>query len=149
MAVSDETKQAVISALDGSGLSESLIEAVLNRLDSFGYEVTESEAWAVGFAMQKAANTIRNECNVNDIPEGLTQVYVDMACGDFLYAKKQTGQLTLGDLDLSGAVTSIKEGDTQVSFDAAGSDSDKLDSFLNALMNGGKDELVCYRRIRW
>lgn len=149
MALTDETKQAVITALDTTSLSESFIEAVLNRLDSFGYEIKESDAWMIGFAMQKVESTIRNECNISEIPDGLFHIAVDMVCGEFLLAKKQTGQLELGDLDLTGAISSIKEGDTQVNFNGDESDSDKVDSLLNYLLNNGKGELVCYRKIRW
>lgn len=149
MALTDETKQVVITALDTTSLSESFIEAVLNRLDSFGYEIKESDAWMIGFAMQKVESTIRNECNISEIPDGLFHIAVDMVCGEFLLAKKQTGQLELGDLDLTGAISSIKEGDTQVNFNGDESDSDKVDSLLNYLLNNGKGELVCYRKIRW
>ena len=41
MALTDETKQSIITALDTSSLDESFIEAVLKRLDSFGYEIKE------------------------------------------------------------------------------------------------------------
>ena len=74
---------------------------------------------------------------------------MDMSCGEFLFAKKQTGQLEIGDLDLTGAISSIKEGDTQVNFNGDESDSDKVDILLNYLLNSGKGELVCYRKIRW
>ena len=143
MALTDETKQSIITALDTS-LDESFIEAVLKRLDSFGYEIKESDAWMIGFAMQKVENTIKNECNISEIPDGLFHTAVDMSCGEFLFAKKQTGQLEIGDLDLS-----IKEGDTQVNFNGDESDSDKVDSMLNYLLNNGKGELVCYRKISW
>ena len=72
-----------------------------------------------------------------------------MSCGELLFAKKQTGQLEIGDLDLTGAISSIKEGDTQVNFNGDESDSDKVDSLLNYFLNSGKGELVCYRKIRW
>lgn len=149
MALTDEIKQAIITALDTSSLSESFIEAVLKRLDSFGYEIKESDAWMMGFAMQKVENTIKNECNISEIPDGLFHTAADMSCGEFLFAKKQTGQLEIGDLDLTGAISSIKEGDTQVNFNGDESDSDKVDSLLNYLLNSGKGELVCYRKIRW
>ena len=149
MALTDETKQAIITALDTSSLSESFIETILNRLDSFGYEIKESDAWMIGFAMQKVENTIKNECNISEIPDGLFHTAVDMSCGEFLFAKKQIGQLEIGDLDLTGAISSIKEGDTQVNFNSDESDSDKVDSLLNYLLNNGKGELVCYRKIRW
>lgn len=149
MVLTDETKQSIFTALNTSSLSESFIEMVLNRLDSLGYVVKEADAWMIGFAMQKVENTIKNECNISEIPDGLIHKAADMACGEFLFAKKQTGQLEIGDLDLTGAIASIKEGDTQVNFNGDESDSDKVDVILNHLMNSGKGELVCYRRIRW
>jgi len=148
MALTDATKQSIITALKSS-LDETLIEMVLKRLDSFGYEVKESDAWMIGFAMKKVENTILNECNISEIPDELNHTAVDMACGEFLLGKKQTGQLELGDLDLNGAIKSIKEGDTQVTMDESESDSDKVDSLINYLMNNGRGDLVCFRRIRW
>ena len=149
MALTDETKQSIITALDTSSLDESFIEAVLKRLDSFGYEIKESDAWMIGFAMQKVENTIKNECNISEIPDGLFHTAVDMSCGEFLLAKKQTGQLELGDLDLTGAISSIKEGDTQINFDAGSSDESRFNQLVNYLMNQGEGDLICFRKIRW
>lgn len=149
MALTDETKQSIITALNSTSLSESFIEMVLNRLDSFGYQVKESDAWMIGFAMQKVESSIKNECNISEIPDGLIHTAVDMVCGEILLAKKQTGQLELGDLDFNGAVTSIKEGDTQVNFNSDESDSDKIDQFINFLLNNGRGDLVCYRKMQW
>ena len=149
MALTDETKQSIITALDTSSLDESFIEAVLKRLDSFGYEIKESDAWMIGFAMQKVENTIKNECNISEIPDGLFHTAADMSCGEFLFAKKQTGQLEIGDLDLTGAISSIKEGDTQINFDAGSSDESRFNQLVNYLMNQGEGDLICFRKIRW
>ena len=148
MALTDETKQSIITALDTS-LDGHFIEDVLKRLDSFGYEIKESDAWMIGFAMQKVENTIKNECNISEIPDGLFHTAVDMSCGEFLLAKKQTGQLELGDLDLTGALSSIKEGDTQINFDAGSSDESRFNQLVNYLMNQGEGDLICFRKIRW
>ena len=148
MALTDETKQSIITALDTS-LDEFFIEVFLKRLDSFGYTIKDSDVWMMGFITQKVTNTIKNECNVSKIPDELFYIAVDMACGEFLLAKKQTGQLDISNLDLTDAISSIKEGDTQVNFNRDESDSDKIDSLLNYLLDRGKGELVCYRKIRW
>ena len=85
----------------------------------------------------------------------ICKVSVGSRCSDAcrlfkgIAAKKQTGQLEIGDLDLTGAISSIKEGDTQVNFNGDESDSDKVDTLLNYLLNSRKGELVCYRKIRW
>lgn len=149
MVLSTELKQSIITALNTTSLSESFIEMVLNRLDSLGYTVKEADAWMIGFAMQKVENTIKNECNISEIPDGLIHKAADMACGEFLFAKKQTGQLEIGDLDLTGAISSIKEGDTQINFDAGSSDESRFNQLVNYLMNQGEGDLICFRKIRW
>lgn len=147
MTLTNETLQTIKTAL-AFGLDEILIEDVLKRLDSFGYEVKGADAWMIGFAMQKVENHINNECNTSKIPDGLHQAAVDRTCGEFLFAKKQTGQLEISNLDLNGAVSSIKEGDAQVNFTDE-SDEDRFNSFLNVLMNEGNGDFVCYRKMRW
>lgn len=132
-----------------SCLSEPFNEAVLKRLSSFGYEVTNEDDWMIQFASEKVANNIKNSCNVVSIPDGLFHVAVDATCGEFLLAMKQTGRLNLSDLDLNGVVTSIKEGDIQVNFASGQSDEEKLNSFLNYLLHAKDGELVCYRKLKW
>lgn len=123
-------------------------ESITERLKSFGYEVTEDDDWMLTFCMEKVTKTIMIQCNVSTIPENLNPTAIDMVCGEFLQIKKQTGQLQMGDLDLSGVVTSIKQGDTSVSFDSGTSDEEKVDTLIAYLMNG-KDDLLCYRRMYW
>lgn len=123
-------------------------QAVAERLKSFGYEVADDDDWMLTFCMETVTKTIMNQCNVSTIPEGLIPTAIDMTCGEFLFAKKQTGQLQIGDLDLSGAVTSISQGDTSVSFDSGMSDEEKLNALISYLM-GRKGDLVCYRRMYW
>lgn len=144
----EETMIKAFQSKLGSYLNSDLVEEVLKRLDSFGYTVKDTDDWLLGFAIQKARSSIENECNTSGIPDGLGKIAVDMACGEFLLTKKQTGQLELGDLDLTGVVSSIKEGDTQINF-GGGSDEEKVQSLINYLLTYGKGELVCYRRIRW
>jgi len=121
---------------------------ITERLKSFGYEITEDDDWMLTFCMEKVTKTIMNQCNVSTIPENLIPTAIDMTCGEFLLIKKRTGQLQIGGLDLSGVVTSIKQGDTSVSFDSGMSDEEKIDTLIAYLMNG-KDDLLCYRRMYW
>lgn len=132
-----------------TSLSESFIESVLKRLVSFGYDLKEDDGWVICFAMQKVENHIKNSCNTTDIPDGLFHVAVDMVCGEFFFAKKQTGKLELIDLDLNGAIASISEGDTTVSFVTSVSTEDQFNSFLNYLLHNGEGDFVCYRRLKW
>lgn len=132
-----------------NGLSDAYIEAALNRLVSFGYCLKEDDDWAICFAMNKTENRIKNSCNTTSIPDGLFYIAVDMACGEFLFSKKQTGKLKLTDMDLTGAVETISEGDTSITFAAGASDEDKLNVFINYLLHNKEGEFVCYRQLKW
>ena len=138
----------ILTVMTKTSLSESFYEAVLKRLVSFGYTLKEDDSWLICFAIQKVENHIKNSCNTTDVPDGLFNVAVDMVCGEFLFTKKQTGQLEIADLDFDGAFTSIKEGDTQVNFGGS-SDEEKFDQMVNYLLHHGEGDFVCYRKIRW
>lgn len=138
----------ILTVMTKTSLSESFYEAVLKRLVSFGYTLKEDDSWLICFAMQKVENHIKNSCNTTGVPDGLFNVAVDMVCGEFLFTKKQTGQLEIADLDFDGAFTSIKEGDTQVNFGGS-SDEEKFDQMVNYLLHHGEGDFVCYRKIRW
>lgn len=125
------------------------IETITKRLESLGYEVMDSDEWVLIFCMEVVKNDISNQCNMPTIPEGLVPSAIDMVCGRFLFEMRQSGRLYLGDLDLDGAVTSIKEGDTQINFDAGSSDESRFNQLVNYLMNQGEGDLICFRKIRW
>ena len=119
---------------------------VVRRLKSLGYIVVPADNMIVECLIGKVTNTIRNECNVDTIPEGLRHVAVDMVCGEFLLAKKGSGQLDGFDVD--AAVKQIHEGDTTITF-AVADNSVTIDGLIDFLMNSGKSQFVTYRRMRW
>jgi hypothetical protein len=124
-----------------------VFEDVVQRLASFGYTVDETvDTWVLNFCIDKVTNTILNLCNIDSIPDGLHQIAVDMVCGEFLSGKKGSGQLD--GIDAAGAIKSIKEGDTQITY-AVSDDSITLDSLIDMLLNRGKSEFVRYRRLVW
>lgn len=139
----------ILTIMTNTSLSESFFEAVLKRLVSLGYTLEADDGWAICFAMQSVENHIKSSCNVSKIPDGLFNVAVDRVCGEFLFAKKQTGQLSIEGLDFNGAITSITEGDTSVSFASGASDDDKFNQLVNYLMTKGDGDFVCYRKLRW
>lgn len=133
--------------MESSTITEKFIELVISRLESLTYAIVEGDVFALAFTMQTVESTIRNSCNTASIPDGLTFIAVDMVCGQFLIQKKQTNSLGES-FNLDTAIKSIKLGDVNVSMSDA-SDESKLDWLFSYLMNHGKDEFVCYRRIRW
>ena len=65
-----------------------MLERVKKRLESFGYALKDGDEAALAFSIQKVENTIKNDCNVSSVPEGLEMIAIDMAAGEFLSAKK-------------------------------------------------------------
>lgn len=150
--MSDETIRALIDTITAymtSNLPDTLYELVLRRLETFGYVVTEADAFAIAFSVQKSELNIRNDCNITEIPEELFPTLCDMACGDFLAVKYQTGKLDIEGLDLDGALASVSEGDVSISFDKSTTGDGKFTALLFALSDAGRGNLECYRKIKW
>lgn len=130
-----------------------MFEAVIARLASFGYEVLEADYPALRFDIDKVTWTIKNDCNVSEIPEGLAHIAVDMVCGYFLQNKKVTSPDDIESLiDFGSAVIKqIQTGDTNTVWERSGSTSSeqRFDAFCDYLINYGRDEFSCYRRLRW
>lgn len=129
-----------------------MLDMVKERLQSFGYEIQDGDEIILNFSIQKVENTIKNDCNVSSIPDGLVNIAVDMAVGEFLTAKKTFAPDSIAGLDLDFAVKQIQTGDTNTVF-ATGEGSltaeQRLNNFLNYLLTYGRDQFSCYRKIRW
>ena len=132
-----------------TSLTEDFFEMLLNRLVSFGYTLQEGDCFEICFNSQKVENHIKNNCNINAVPEGLYEIAVDRICGEFFFGRHQTGSLVIADLDLDGMFSSIKEGDTQVNFSSDSSEEAKFNSLVQTLRESGEGDLVCYRKIKW
>ena len=148
MALDDATISTLTESINKI-IESSLTESVLKRLDSFGYTPSEDDVFVIGFSVQKIENSIKNDCNVSEVPEGLLNIAVDMVCGEILSVKYKTGQLELSSLDLDGALASVTVGGASVSFDNNTSDDGKLNTLVQLLQNSGRGEFACYRSIKW
>ena len=124
----------------------------MKRLEGFGYKLKAGDKAVLKFAVEKVTNTIKNECNVSMVPDGLMNIAVDMAAGEFLGAKKAFSAAEIEGLNLEIAVKQIQVGDTNTVF-AVGEGSlprvQGFDLFVEHLLNYGRGELACYRKIRW
>lgn len=148
MALSKETISTLTEKI-AEVYESSLTELVLLRLDSFGYEPTEDDVFIISFSVQKVENSIMNDCNITEIPEGLMNVAVDMVCGEILGTLYRIGKLNMTSLDLDGAIASVSAGDTSVSFDSTTGDNGKFMTLLSLLTDGGRGDFACYRQIKW
>lgn len=129
-----------------------MLERIKERLQSIGYAVKDSDDIAINFAMQKVENTIKNDCNISAIPDGLMHIAIDMVVGEFLMSKKTFAPNDLLNFNLDSAIKQIQEGDTNISFavgEGSKTDEQRLDNFIDYLLNYGRDEFITYRRFRW
>lgn len=129
-----------------------MLDDVIERLASFGYTVTEADSWVLTFVIEKVENHIKNSCNILIIPDGLYQIAVDMAVGNFLFQKKAVDADSLTGLDLSAAVKQIQEGDTSVTYaigEGSRTPEQRLDAVISWLMTYGEKDFITYRRIAW
>lgn len=150
--MNEEIIRALIDAINAymtSSLPDTFYELVFRRLETFGYVATEADVFGIAFSVQKSELNIRNDCNITVIPEELFPTLCDMACGDFLAVKYQTGKLDIAGLDLTGALTSISEGDVSLTFDKSTTDEGKFTALVSALSNAGRGNLECYRQFKW
>ena len=129
-----------------------MLERIKERLQSIGYAVKDSDDITINFAMQKVENTIKNDCNISAITDGLMNIAIDMVVGEFLMSKKTFAPDDLLNFNLDAAIKQIQEGDTNISFavgEGSKTDEQRLDSFIDYLLNYGRDEFITYRRFRW
>lgn len=131
-------------------LMEKTLSRVKERLKSLGYECKEQDSFALEFCIQKVEVSLRNECNLNALPEELMYVVIERACGEFLFSAKNSGQLT--DMNFDAVVKSIDEGDIKISFaigEGSSTPEQRFDRVVNYLISFGQSELLSYRRLSW
>lgn len=119
------------------------------RLQSLGFKYYERDThkFMLKFLTDKVENTIKNETNQDEVPEGLHHVFIDMVCGEFLWQLKGIGLLTSD--ELKAVVKSINVGDTSTTFDEKSSPQALFEALTMALMNDGRKEFIRYRKLVW
>lgn len=128
------------------------INTLKERLKSFGYEVKEDDEFSLTFCIEKVRNSVKNEINWQDVPKELEYIAVDMAVGEFLQTKKTFQPDDIEHFDLGYAVKQIQTGDTNTVFavgDGSMTPEQRLNAFINYLLNYGKSEFHSFRRVRW
>ena len=94
---------------------------------------------------------IKNLTNLQEVPEGLVGLAVQMAAGEFLSMMKGSGQLEGFELE-EAAIKQIQEGDTNTVFsvgDGSYTPEQRLNSLIDFLINGRLGEVYRYRKMVW
>lgn len=120
-----------------------MLNDIKARLASLGYTFVDSDEWVLSFVIDKVENHIKSNCNLSEVPEELYQVEIDLICGEFLF-----GKLNAGAIDVEAAVSSIKEGDTQVNFTSGTTPSERYAALIDSFRTREID-FARFRKILW
>lgn len=129
-----------------------MLQDVILRLKSFGYEFDENDTYTLNFIIQKTENLIKDTCGAEEIPERLRCAEVDMVTAEFLEEKKATEPESLTSINLEAAVKSIQEGDTTVTYavDAGTLTPERrFDMVIDMLKNSGRAVFSAHRCVVW
>ena len=120
-------------------------EKVKTRLKTLGYEYTDDDKALLDICIQLAKNKIFNICHITKLNDKVSPIAVDMACGEFLLSKHNSGQL---DIDIKQIVKRLQEGDTTIEFDNS-TDTASINALIDYLLNSKIGELACLRKLAW
>lgn len=127
---------------------EPLKKDITERLESLNYKVdNEKDEFILKFLTDKVEQEIINRTNQSEVSDELRFVLIERVCGEFLYSLRGSNMLTNNQID--AIISSVKEGDTSVSFDVSSSPEAKFDILVSYLRNYGYSEILRYRRIVW
>lgn len=128
-----------------------LKELAEEELQAFGYTMTESDDALITLCVTKVVAFTQNEIADEEIPANLIPFLVDMICGEFLSVKKAFSPDSLTTIDLGAAVKRIQTGDTSTEFavDSKQTAEGRLDTVITGLLNSGRCQFSCFRRLRW
>ena len=145
-----ENGTMLISESDSTVVCAITINDITARLKHLGYIVVDDDIPQLKFELEKIENYVLNYCNITTIPQILYLRIVDRVACEFLFYKKNSGELT--DFDYDAVIKEVKEGDTTLKY-ATGADGDtvesRFDKFLNKLERGFDKWITPHRKLRW
>lgn len=123
---------------------------VIDRLAQLGYTAVEADGRSIDYELEKITDYTLNYCNITTVPVIIEKRLIDRVCGEFLYYKKNSGELEGFNYD--AVIKQIKEGDTSITY-AVGQGEDtpenRFDAFVKQLERGYDKWITPHRRLRW
>lgn len=126
-------------------------ERIVAVLTALGYTIQNGDQALITFLMGKTDEYIKNQCNLQEVPEGLTNCWVSLVIADFLTAKMAVGSLAgFANLNFEGMLSELKEGDTDIRWNtyAEQTPEARFKAFVK-LLRSSSDQFVTYRKIKW
>lgn len=123
-----------------------MIDKAVERLEAYGYEVTEADKVILAMIVGSTTAHINATTNLDEIPEGLTEQTLDAIVAQFLRAKKLTSPESF---NFEKMVKSISEGDTSVTYDGEKSAEERLDEWIDSMLTRLDDDIFKYRVLTW
>jgi hypothetical protein len=129
-------------------------EDVKEILRSFGYSPTESDNFLIDFLSREVAKYALDFCNILRLPQELYEDIIETIAAQFLTSKIGKVEVDdLGNVSPANVLTSIKEGDTQVSYGTrygSGVSGNTLtNSILSDIENRLTQHMLKFRRMSW
>lgn len=124
---------------------------IVERLKDFGYTASVADDSAISFLIDKWGQYVLDFCNVETLPVGVESKLIDKICGEFLFYKKNSGQLGEA-FDFEAPAKIIKEGDTSITMsygEGGKTPEQRFDNMLTSLTQSFDKNLVKYRRFAW
>lgn len=123
---------------------------VLDFLIDLGYPTPDKDESLIEKLISATESTIKNQCNISEIPTDLDNVVKIRTCGAFLRVKGATTDLATT-FNVSAAYKKIVEGDVTVELSAPDSVSPQklLSDYIKSLEEYGKRDIVAFRKVRW
>lgn len=129
-------------------MDENFITEATNLLAVLGYTLKAYDNWFLELAYNNEVQNIKNNCNVDTVPDSLYYVLLKRVVGYFLFALKGSGGLD--GYDFEAAVKSIQEGDISITYsDGSMTPEQRFDAVIASLRLYGADELNAHRKIKW
>ena len=123
---------------------------VIDRLGQLGYTAVDADNRHIDYELEKITDYTLNYCNITAVPTAVEKRLIDRVCGEFLYYKKNSGELEGFNYD--AVIKQIKEGDTSITY-AVGQGEDtpenRFDNFVKQLERGYDKWIAPHRRLRW
>ena len=131
-----------------------MLDLVKLRLANLGFPISNEpgnlDFNLLAFAIEKVEFYILARTNLKLIPDELTNVAIDMAIGEFLFAKHASGQLDLSHINFEAVIKQVQDGDTNVTY--AVSDSYSPEAMFNLFierLRHGEVKWSDYRVLTW